>query len=398
MRELGALCQENAGEADPTGSGPLDGLTFAVKDVFDVAGQRTGFGQPTWLATHAPAETTAPAVGRLLAAGACIIGRAICDELTYSLDGENVHYGTPLNPACPERIPGGSSSGSASAVAGGLCEFSLGTDCAGSVRIPASFCGLYGMRPTHGRVPLEGAAPFAPSFDTAGWLARDADVLELVGRTLNDERPTDAPRNSRLLEERQVRPHGLIAEDAFDVAGPLAAAVLRPAVAQVSGQLADTEEVSIAEEGLGRWVESFRVIQAFEIWRSLGAWVTEHRPALGPGIRERIAWAATVTEENALAERRFRASVVERLDDLLGRDGVVILPTAPGPAPRRGLTPDALDDLRRRAISLLCIAGLAGLPQVTLPCATLEGCPLGLSLIGPRGSDLLLLQLARRPA
>src|SRR5262249_17092390 len=215
MRELGALCQENAGEADPTGSGPLDGLTFAVKDVFDVAGQRTGFGQPTWLATHLPAEATAPAVGRLLAAGACMIGRAICDELTYSLDGENVHYGTPLNPACPERIPGGSSSGSASAVAGGLCEFSLGTDCAGSVRIPASFCGLYGMRPTRGRVPLKGAAPFARSFDTAGWLTRDADVLELVGHTLIDERSMDAPGNSRLLGERPARPHGLIAQDAL---------------------------------------------------------------------------------------------------------------------------------------------------------------------------------------
>src|SRR5215469_13101905 len=222
MRELGALCQENAGKADPTGSGPLDGLTFAVKDVFDVAGQRTGFGQPTWLATHAPAKTTAPAVGRLLAAGARMIGRAICDELTYSLDGENVHYGTPLNPACPERIPGGSSSGSASAVAGGLCEFSLGTDCAGSVRIPASYCGLYGMRPTHGRVPLEGAAPFARSFDTAGWLARDADVLELVGRTLLDERPTG--------EGSLARPRGLIAQDAFAVAGPLTAAALEPAV------------------------------------------------------------------------------------------------------------------------------------------------------------------------
>jgi len=390
MRELGALCQENAGKADPTGSGPLDGLTFTVKDVFDVAGQRTGFGQPTWLATHAAAETTAPAVGRLLAAGARMIGRAICDELTYSLDGENVHYGTPLNPACSERIPGGSSSGSASTVAGGLCEFSLGTDCAGSVRIPASFCGLYGMRPTHGRVPLEGAAPFAPSFDTAGWLARDAHVLELVGRTLLDERPPVA--------ERQMRPHGLIAQDAFAVAGPLVAAALRPAVEQVSAELADTQKVRIAEEGLGRWAEGFRVIQAFEIWRSLGAWVTEHRPALGPGIRERIAWAATVTEENVLAERRFRASVVERLDELLGRDGVVILPTSPGPAPRRGLAPEALDGLRRRAISLLCIAGLGGLPQVTLPRATLEYCPLGLSLIGPRGSDLLLLQLVRRLA
>jgi amidase len=190
----------------------------------------------------------------------------------------------------------------------------------------------------------------------------------------------------------------LIAQDAFAIAGPFTAAALQPAVEQVSGQLAGTEEVRIAEEGLGRWLESFRVIQAFEIWRSFGAWVTEHRPALGPGIRERIAWAATVTEETASAERSFRASVVERLDDLLGRDGVVILPTAPGPAPRRGLAPEALADHRRRAISLLCIAGLAGLPQLTLPHATLEGCPLGLSLIGPRGSDLMLLQLARRLA
>ena len=193
-----------------------------------------------------------------------------------------------------------------------------------------------------------------------------------------------------------MRPHGLIAQDAFAVAGPPAGAALRPAVEQLSRQLADTKEVSIAEEGLGRWAESFRVIQAFEIWRSLGAWVTEYRPALGPGIRERIAWAASVTEEHAVAERRFRASVVERLDELLGRDGVVILPSAPGPAPRRGLTPEALDDLRRRAISLLCIAGLGGLPQVTLPRATLEGCPPG--PVADRTSWLRPAPAAARPA
>src|SRR5262249_28799724 len=161
---------------------------------------------------------------------------------------------------------------------------------------------------------------------------------------------------------RQARPHGLIAQDAFAAAGPLTAAAPQPAVEQGSCQLAGTEEVRIAGGRLGGWVGSFRILQAVEGCRGPGAWVTEHRPALGPGIRERIAWAATVTEENALAERRFRASVVERLDDLLGQDRVVILPTAPGPAPRRGLAPEALDDLRRRAISLLCIAGLAGLP------------------------------------
>jgi amidase len=165
-----------------TPGGPLAGLTFGVKDIYDIAGHKSGFGSPDWLRTHDAAARTAPVVQRLLDAGADMVGKTHTDEITWSLNGENAHYGTPVNVNAPGRIPGGSSSGSAAAVAGGLCDFALGSDTGGSVRAPASFCGIYGIRPTHGRVSLEGACPLAPSFDTCGWFARSAEVLERVGR------------------------------------------------------------------------------------------------------------------------------------------------------------------------------------------------------------------------
>jgi amidase len=379
-----ALCSENHGEAEPTGAGPLDGLTFVAKDVFDVAGQRTGFGQPTWLEARGPATDTAPAVRRLLSAGARMTGRAICDELTYSLTGENVHYGTPLNPACPDRIPGGSSSGSASAVAAGLCDLSIGTDCAGSVRIPASYCGLYGMRPTHGRVPLDGAPPFAPSFDTVGWFAREPALLDSVGRVLLDD------HSHGIFSSR-----ALVAADAFALVDPAVAAALQPAVRLVEAAIGEAREVTVADEGLSRWMECFRTIQGFEIWQSLGGFVRDHRPSFGPGVRERFEWAATVTKDAAERERRFRGTLIERLDALVRPGDVLVLPTSPRVAPLRGLPPSEIEDTYRyQAISLLCIAGLGGLPQVTLPVAQLHGCPLGLSLVSARDGDVTLLELA----
>src|SRR5260221_10788156 len=152
-------------------SGPLAGLTAAVKDMYDIAGTRTGAGNPTWLATHAPARANAAAVAKILAAGATVVGKTICDELFYSVAGINAHYGTPANLRAPGRIPGGSSSGSAAATAAGACDFALGSDTGGSIRIPASFCGLYGMRPTHDRGDLSGAGAMGPSFATCGGFA-----------------------------------------------------------------------------------------------------------------------------------------------------------------------------------------------------------------------------------
>ena len=167
-----AFCKHGPDRLTGAAAGPLAGLTCAIKDLFDIAGYVTGGGNPDWHASHEAARRTAPVVQKLLDAGATIVGKTHTDELSRGIFGENAHYGTPINPKAPGRVPGGSSSGSAAAVAGQLVDFALGTDTGGSVRVPASFCGIYGLRPSHGRLPFEGVLPQAPSFDTIGWFAR----------------------------------------------------------------------------------------------------------------------------------------------------------------------------------------------------------------------------------
>jgi amidase len=381
---LGAFCRHNHVALAGSGKGPLAGLTFAVKDLFDIRGHRTGFGHPDWLATHPPAKRTAEAVKRLLAAGADMVGRTHCDELCYSLTGENVHYGAPVNVNAPGRIPGGSSNGSAAAVAGKLVDFALGSDCGGSVRIPASYCGILGMRPTWGRVSLDGAVPFGPSFDVAGWFARDVGVFEKVGRVLlRDRKKADKPR--RLL----------IAGDAFALLDPAVVSALQPAVARLEALIGKGEEVEVAPEDLVTWFETFRTIQAAEVWASVGFWIDEVGPKLGPGVKERIAWAATVTPEMDAAASLRRADFVVRMEQLIGPHDILCLPTSPRAAPLLGTPVDKIEiEYRNQAMCLLCIAGLAGLPQVSLPMAEIDGLPLGLSIVGRRGADTMLLEIA----
>ncbi len=383
---LGAFCRHNHVSLAGAGKGPLAGLTFAVKDLFHIEGHRTGFGHPDWLATHPPAAYTAPAVKQLLAAGADMVGRTHCDELCYSLTGENVHYGAPVNVNAPGRIPGGSSNGSAAAVAGGLVDFALGSDCGGSVRIPASYCGILGLRPTWGRVSLEAAVPFGPSFDVAGWFARDAVILEKVGRVLLADDDA-AARPARLL----------IARDAFALIEPAASAALGPAVARLEGLIGKSEEVEVSPEGLVAWFETFRTIQAAEVWASVGAWVSQVKPQLGPGVKERIAWAATVTPDTLAKANLRRAQVRARMDQVLRPDDVLCLPTSPRAAPLIGTPVDKIEiEYRNQAMCLLCIAGLAGLPQLSLPMARIDGLPLGLSIVGRQGADTMLLALATK--
>src|SRR5437764_3737377 len=171
-------------DLSPTESGPLDGLRFAVKDTIDVAGFKTGCGNPTWRDSHPAAVVHAVCVEELLHAGARCIGKTISDELAFSLLGENHFYGTPLNAHAPDRVPGGSSSGSASAVACGLVDFALGTDTGGSVRVPASNCGIWGFRPSHGLISVAGVMPFAPTLDTVGIFTRSGALLEQVASVL----------------------------------------------------------------------------------------------------------------------------------------------------------------------------------------------------------------------
>ena len=383
---VGAFCGHNHVALKGADEGPLAGLAFGAKDVFHIAGTPTGFGHPVWLATHEAPVETAAAVKRLLDAGADLAGKTHTDEMAYSLTGENVHYGTPVNTRARERIPGGSSNGSAAAVAAGLVDFAIGTDCGGSVRLPASYCGIFGMRPTVDRVPLDGVIPFGPPFDVAGWFARDARVLERVGRALlADDSEPSAP--GRLLR----------AVDAFGMVDEAVAGALDAAVETVAACVGAVEDVTVAPEGLESWFETFRVLQAASIWANHGAWIRETRLEFGPGVKERFEWAEALDMGTVeAAEQRYEA-IQARIGEVLGPGDILCLPTSPRVAPLKDTPVDDIEiRYRHQAMHLLCIAGLGGLPQISLPMVELDGLPLGLSLNGPRGADMQLLGLARR--
>jgi len=382
---LGAFLPGPRARVAPLGIGPLNGLQVGVKDIFDLEGLVTGGGNPDWARTHGPAEHHAEAVVRLLRAGAEVIGKTVTDELAYSLNGRNHHFGTPANPEAPGRVCGGSSCGSASAVAGGLCDTALGSDTGGSIRVPASYCGLFGLRPTHDRIPLDGVMPLATSFDTVGWFARDAETLERVGAVLLGE-------DGRDFGFRRL----LVAEDAFALATPPAAAALRALLPRLEARLGAAEALRPGDpEGLPAWAERFRILQGREIRRTHGDWLEATQPHFGEEVAERFAWTATLSEAQEAEAVPARRALTERLQAALGDDALLVLPSAPEAAPRLDADLPAQREHRARVLALTCLAGLAGLPQISLPLARVEGCPLGLSLIAPAGADRALLAFAR---
>jgi amidase len=363
--------------------GPLAGLTAAVKDMYDIAGHRTGGGSPEWLNAHPPAASTAAAVRRILDAGATVIGKTVCDEFFYSVTGANAHYGIPINPRAPGRLPGGSSSGSASATAAGACDFALGSDTGGSVRVPAAFCGLYGIRPTHGRIDLTGAMPMAPSFDVAGWFAAGPGLFRHVGDVLLDD-----ARISASLRDL------IILDDAFAEADAGVAALLQAALNDISDELPKQRRDCAAPGGLDPWRESFRIIQAREVWANYSEFVERYRPRFGEGVRERMEFAAKVSDRDVESAREEQARARERVRSMAQPGVFLTLPTAPCIAPRVDAPSEALESFRVRVMRLTCIAGLSGLPQVTLPIGSVDDCPVGLSFIGWAGGDEALLTLA----
>jgi amidase len=373
----GANCRGQA-----TGRGVLDGRTFAVKDLIDVAGWRTGAGNPTWLAQQAPAQRSAPVVEKALVAGATFIGKTVTDELAFSLEGRNVHYDRLINPVCPGRLPGGSSSGSAVAVAAGLVDFALGTDTGGSVRVPANFLGLFGFRPSHGAISLDGVVPFAPSYDTVGWFARDAELLADVGAAL-------LPRNDAAPITKL-----LLARDAF----ALVDATLAPALAAKAVSLGLFGEAAVFDGEESAYLECYRVLQGAEIWQSLGAWITAAKPNFAADIGERFAGAAAVTADQVERFRPVRAAIRARFEALAPGGTAIVIPTTPCVALPRNAPGHVIGDFYRRALTVTSIAGHCGAPQLALPLGLWQGCPVGLSIIATRGSDGALLDLARKLA
>jgi len=364
-------------------AGPLTGLRFAAKDVFDVAGHPTGAGNPAWLATHAVPQRHAAVVATLLEAGATLMGKLLTDELAYSLHGDNHHYGAPINARAPQRVTGGSSSGSAAAVAAGLVDFALGTDTGGSTRVPASYCGLWGLRTTHGLLSADGLVPLHPGFDTVTWLARDGAVFERVAGVL--------------LPDSAFYPRRVLClDDALALADAEFGAPLQRLLQALGDRLgvAPTHLQAAPGEALGDWRQVYATVGAHEGWQTHGAWISEHRPVFGAAVAARWQAASQVSDAAAAMARDQAARIRTRVCALLGDDGVAVLPSAASLAPRRDADPAMVDAVRLRTMAITCIAGLAGLPQVSLPMATPDGLPLGVSLLGPAGSDRALVRLA----
>jgi amidase len=366
-------------------AGPLAGFSVAIKDMFDIAGERTGGGNPAWLASQQPATKNAAVVQKLLDAGATITGKTVCDEFFYSIAGVNAHYGTPVNPRAPGRLPGGSSSGSASAAASDACDFAIGSDTGGSVRIPASFCGLYGIRTTHGRVDLTGAMTMADSFDAAGWFSNAPGVFRKVGPVLLGGTST-AAEIAKLV----------VLDDAFAEADPEVAALMKDALAAMADDLPTPTHQRIAPDNLDVWREAFRIVQSREIWSVYGDFVTRVKPQFGPGVAERFAAAATVTEEMAAQARVMQERARDRIRGVAQPGTLLVLPTSPAVSPLADAPNAVHESFRLRAMRMTCIAGLSGLPQVSIPIGTIGGCPVGLSFIGWAGGDEALLDLAVR--
>ena len=366
-------------------TGPLRGLNFAVKDVFDVVGYPTSAGNPLWLAQSGIKDESAQPVVDLLAAGASFFGKTVTDEFAYSIIGDNAHFGAPINASAVARFAGGSSSGSAAAVAHGLVDFSLGTDTGGSVRAPASNCGIFGLRPSHGHVSLSGVHALAPSFDTCGWFARDLVVLARVTEVLL----------TRSIEELTFEPVLLRPSDLWALVKPDISETFRAAENSLQEAFGASTVCQATLRSPQQMVEEFRVIQGFEAWEIHGAWLSQYQPKLGPGVKERFKWASSVSREQYSAALRFKRDFTSFIGDAIGESGVLVIPTVGDIAPLRSASLDALEEYRGRCFSLLCVAGLAGLPQLSLPVARYQGAPVGLSLIGPVGFDTSLIAIAK---
>jgi Asp-tRNA(Asn)/Glu-tRNA(Gln) amidotransferase A subunit family amidase len=348
----------------PGGPGPLAGSRLAVKDVFSLSGYPVGAGNPTYLAEAKPAMADAPAVAALRAAGAAVAGLAHTDEFAFSMSGTNVHYGTPPNPAAPERVPGGSSCGPAAAVALDEADIGLGTDTAGSIRVPASCCGLFGFRPTHGVVSTDGVVPLAPSFDTVGWLARDPVALGAVGDVLLPPAPVTEPERVILL--------GIDAVYGWDVE------VVRRAPAWV-GRLPDL-------------LAAFRAVQAAEAWRQHGAWLTTHPDAgVAEDVAARFQYGSTVDAET---EAGARLALAEWRREIVDSGAWLVLPAAAGPGHARSASGTQKEEWRKATLARTVPASATGLPSLVVPTAGTP--PVGLALVGPPGSDRSLLAWATR--
>lgn len=369
---------------EPTGTGPLNGLSFCVKDVFDLEGRVAGAGCPPYATGRPPARQCSSSVAQLLKAGATLRGVSVTEEMMFGVLGQMAGGAPPPNPRAPDRLPGGSSSGSASAVAAGTSDFALGTDTGGSVRVPASFCGVFGVRPGLGRTAMDGVVPLAPRFDTVGWFARTPEIMAAVGEALLD------PRESETLEPRFAwLPPELLAS----LPGTLVAQVQA-----ATSTLADCLGVSIRNDPIGTgpevWGSTYKVLQSLETWRVHGSWFRQRSVSVGTVARARFEAAARVSERDGAAAESVRVQIAQMMLPRLENSALLVGPTTPAPAPLRQASTAALERQRKAILNRTALTGLLGLTEISMPALGVPDAPVGLSLISPGGNELGLLNIA----
>ncbi|MDN2663447.1 amidase [Psychromonas sp. 14N.309.X.WAT.B.A12] len=380
-KDNSVYCLQGPEKLSATGSGLLNNKSFVFKDLFDVTGFVTGAGNPAWLNSHEPANKTSPLIDKLLSQGANCVGRVQTDELAYSLNGQNIHYGTPTNPIAPNCLPGGSSSGSAVAVARKDVDFSIGTDTGGSVRVPASYCGLFGLRPTLGKLDLSNAFTLSTSFDTAGIFSRDLTLLKAVFKTLSEDNTSGKATAQIYLDDTLAK--SLSETRLNSLQAWCKASSIKLLGCNLLGELAMTlDDLSLL----------FRTIQGYEIIQEHDQWLAKYGETLDPSILLRVDWARTITsakyDQAKTQQRDFTNKVTDHLEQL---NGLFVLPTTPSGAPSLTLTGEKLADYRSQLMGLTSIAGLSGLPQLHLPMADLDEGPCGFSLMGLANSEADLI-------
>lgn len=377
---LQAFVRENHIALNGLENGPLASYVFAAKDVFKIKGSTMGNGHPDYLRNREPDEITATAIDLLLENGADLVGKTVCDELCYSISGENYHYGSPLNPHDIRRLAGGSSSGSCVATAGGLVDFAIGSDCLGSVRVPASYNGLIGLRPTYERVDNTGEAEYCESMDVLGYVAKETDVFQKVSQVLlgEDEFSTEF---SKLF----------IPDDLFEAVNEDVQEALNPALNKISDKVTSVEHITLAEEGLDAWVETFQTVQGYEIWESYGGFVRKYKPYISPGPKSRLEFASTITLQQYTEAKEQMERIRERLVEVLPEDTLLVMPTASSVAPLKSSPQEEINAYRAQSSKLLCVSPLTGVPSLQLPMATQHNVPLGISLLSAHHTDRALV-------
>ncbi|MBF0379603.1 MAG: amidase [Magnetococcales bacterium] len=361
--------------------GPLSGLVFSAKDCFDVKGYVTSFGNPGWAESHKVAHHTSDLITQLVESGASLQGKTHLNELTFGLDGQNIHFGMPVNPLGVDRIPGGSSSGSAVSVAAGLADFSLGTDTAGSIRIPASYCGVFGIRPTHSLLSTQGIIPLSQSFDVPGCFARSPEIFTEVLNTL-------IPKQKEVQFTKAIVP-----DDVMGVIDPEIRSIFKTVQAKAASIFANINFVTLTPDNLHTLSNLFRTIQGYEVWNNHGKWFKSYKPKVANDVAKRINWASTVTKSSYDSGKKEQELFTKMLVELLGDDSVILMPTAPCHPPLINSSTKEFESHRVKIIKLTSIAGLGGVPEISIPVNCKQG-SIGISIIGPKNSERSLVALA----